>query len=134
MPYIGRWLGFWVTGKLQVYPYDITTIWSRLELTHHYTVAVTPDRGWMILAHQYGLVGRWRPAALSRTKIAEAGWRDPPGGGRLESLDVLTFSWVSGVHIPNTSPRDRGVLLACWEDFASFSGFDCVVVVESRPA
>ena len=35
LPFIGRWLGFLVTGKLQVYPYDITTEASRLGLTHH---------------------------------------------------------------------------------------------------
>ena len=44
----------------------------------------------------------------SRTKTfppdgdAGAGRLDPPGGGRLESLDVLAFSWVYGVYIPNT--------------------------------
>ena len=28
--------------------------------------------------------------------------------------------WYPGGHSPDTSPRDRGVLLACWEDFAIF--------------
>ena len=60
----------------------------------------------------------------SRTKTLEPDGGDPPGGGRLESLGVLAFSWVHGVYIPNTSPRDRGVLLACWEDFVIFSVFD----------
>ena len=55
---------------------------------------------------------------------------DPPWpGGRLESLGDFDLLGVSGVHLPNTSPRDRGVLLACWEDFASFPGLGFVLLV-----
>ena len=84
----------------------------------------------MTLAHQYGLVGGWKPAAPSRTCLSK-----PDRGSRLEtavlnSWMILAFFGVSGVHIPDTSPRDHGVLLACWEDFVIFSGFDCIVVVE----
>ena len=84
----------------------------------------------MTLAHQYGPVGGWKPAAPSRMEMF-----NPDSWIRLEAAGMspwmfLTFFWVSGFHIPNTSPRDRGVLLACWEDFVIFSGSDCVVVVE----
>ena len=46
--------------------------------------------------------------------------------GRLESLSDFDLLGVSGVHLPNTSPRDRGVLLARWEDFASFPDLGCI--------
>ena len=39
---------------------------------------------------------------------------------------------ISGVHIPDTSPRDRGVLLACWEGFSIFSPVLNVAVEMSR--
>ena len=77
-----RWLGFWVTRKLQVYPYDITTEASRLGLTHHYVASVTSDREYcssggscMTLAHLYGPVGGWKPAAPSRTEMFKPDWR-----------------------------------------------------------
>ena len=44
-------LGIFGYRELHVYPYDITTVWSRLELIHHYIAAVTPDRGCVNLAH-----------------------------------------------------------------------------------
>ena len=44
----------------------------------------------------------------------------------LNPWTTLASFGVSGVHIPNTSPRDRGVLLARWEDFAIFPGLVCI--------
>ena len=37
----------------------------------------------------------------------------------------MSLFGVSGVHLPDTSPRDSGVLLACWEGFAIFPDFSC---------
>ena len=41
---------------------------------------------------------------------------------------------VSGVHLPDTSPRARGVLSACWEGFASFPAFCSVPLRLKDPA
>ena len=108
--YIGSGLGFRVTGKLQVYPYDITTVRSRLGLVHHCVVGVTPDReycssvavvwGWSTCTDRsVGRSGCSKP--VDRRRL-QAGSPSPPWMGRLEPLSDFDLFGVSGVHLPNS--------------------------------
>ena len=47
-------------------------------------------------------------------------------------FEGVSFFGVYEVHLPDTSPRDRGVLLACWEDFSIFPFVLDVAVEMSR--
>ena len=70
LPYIGSRLGFWVTGKLQVYPYDITTVRGRLELAHHYSTGGIVHQWRLCDAGPPVWIGGWvGPVAPSRTWV-----------------------------------------------------------------